>query len=174
MADVLKQCKLRGCGKPQRSVGYCSSHYHSRVFRKTRPLYSVWMNMKRRCLEPANSHYPDYGGRGIKICESWLSSYYAFEADMGDRPTPFHQLDRINNDGDYEPGNCRWTTATVQARNRRRKINNTSGFTGVYWNKRQQKWHATITVYKHRIHLGFHTDLEDALRARARAEGLYF
>jgi hypothetical protein len=89
--------------------------------RKSRtPEYQVWLNMRKRCMSPNNPSYKNYGGRGIKICDRWLKSYENFFSDMGSRPTPKHSIDRINNDGDYEPGNCRWATAAEQTRNVRR------------------------------------------------------
>jgi LexA DNA binding domain-containing protein len=78
---------------------------------------STWESMKDRCHTPSNPTYKNYGGRGIKICERWLV-YENFLADMGERPEGT-TIDRINNDGNYEPGNCRWATANVQSRNRR-------------------------------------------------------
>jgi hypothetical protein len=74
--------------------------------------------MRRRCRAKNRWSYKYYGGRGIKICERW-SSYENFLADMGRKPSPAHSLDRINNDGDYEPGNCQWATSVQQVRNRR-------------------------------------------------------
>jgi hypothetical protein len=76
--------------------------------------------MKTRCSNPRNPAFMDYGGRGIEVCPRWEVSFEAFLADMGPRTSPAHSIDRKNNDGNYEPGNCRWATASEQARNRRR------------------------------------------------------
>jgi hypothetical protein len=86
---------------------------------KPSPEKEAWYGIRRRCLNPNHRGYPNYGGRGIQICERWLSSFQNFYADMGPKPTPEHSLDRIDNDGDYEPTNCRWTTRQVQNNNRR-------------------------------------------------------
>lgn len=83
------------------------------------PEYRAWQNAKARCYNPNHRSYPDYGGRGIKMCDQWRNNFAAFFADMGKRPSAKHSLDRRWNDGDYEPGNCRWTTARQQTRNRR-------------------------------------------------------
>ena len=82
--------------------------------------YNSYACMKARCLNPANIGYKDYGGRGIKVCERWINSFDNFYADMGERPSPRHSLDRINVNGNYEPSNCRWSTPEEQCRNTRR------------------------------------------------------
>jgi len=75
--------------------------------------------MKRRCLNPNASQFALYGGRGITICQRWVGSFEAFLADMGEKPSRGHSLDRIDNDGPYSPGNCRWATAKDQVANSR-------------------------------------------------------
>lgn len=82
--------------------------------------YQAWRGMRDRCENPSNSSYKNYGGRGIKVCQRWLESFENFFADMGARPTAKHSLDRFpDQDGDYEPKNCRWATWTEQQRNKR-------------------------------------------------------
>src|SRR5688500_16157023 len=84
--------------------------------------YRAWASMKQRCLNPKVVAYPQYGQRGIKVCDRWLTSFPNFYADMGPRPSPSHSLDRIDNDGDYTPDNCRWATRVEQGRNQRTNV----------------------------------------------------
>ena len=83
------------------------------------PEYVAWTSMKRRCMDPNATGFKNYGGRGIKVCDEWLNDFTAFYDHVGPRPTSKHSLDRIDNDGDYEPGNVRWATSQAQAKNRR-------------------------------------------------------
>lgn len=81
--------------------------------------YRAWQQMKQRCLNGRHAQYEDYGGRGITICPEWLKSFHNFYRDMGQRPSERHSLDRIENNGNYDPANCRWATSEQQNRNRR-------------------------------------------------------
>lgn len=83
--------------------------------------YRIWCAMRERCNSPKHISFPDYGGRGIKVCERW-HSFANFLADMGARPSADHSIERSRADGHYEPGNCRWATTVEQARNKRTSI----------------------------------------------------
>ena len=86
---------------------------------KGTPEYQAWQGMKNRCYRKKTWNYSNYGGRGVTVCDAWRESFEAFYKDVGPRPFPEYSLDRIDNNGNYEPGNMRWTTAKVQANNRR-------------------------------------------------------
>lgn len=85
----------------------------------SRPEYKAWAAMKARCTKPNHPRYPLYGARGIKVCQRWLDSFQNFFDDVGPRPDGY-ELDRIDNNGNYEPSNVRWTTKLESRRNRRR------------------------------------------------------
>lgn len=88
-------------------------------FKNPHPLYQTWLGMKARCTNKNFRQYPDYGGRGIKVCDEWLNNFNQFITDMGEKPDGY-SLDRINNNGDYTPQNCKWSSKKEQQRNQRR------------------------------------------------------
>lgn len=87
--------------------------------KKRKPIYGVWGHIKSRCYNKNDKRYYLYGERGITVCKKWRDSYEAFAKDMGPRPSPIHQIDRINVNGNYEPSNCRWVLPAENARNKR-------------------------------------------------------
>lgn len=108
-----------GCYHNELSALQARRHGHASHIYKA-PEYMAWQNMKSRCYSPRNDRFESYGGRGITVCDRWRDSYEAFLTDMGRKPSPHHSIDREDNDGNYEPGNCRWALLKVQARNNRR------------------------------------------------------
>lgn len=109
------QTKSCGCGIGEANSLRSRTHGESR----RTPEWTLWNHIKQRCGNPNHSHYAYYGARGITVCQEWRDSYEVFLAHVGRRPSAKHQLDRINNDGNYEPGNVRWATKTEQMNNRR-------------------------------------------------------
>lgn len=113
----------KSCGCLKRSVLGDSTRKHgvanSRLTGYANRTYGIWQAMRGRCMNPNNSRWAAYGGRGIKICERW-NNYENFLADMGEAPDNL-TLERIDVDGDYEPSNCKWATWLEQARNKRKK-----------------------------------------------------
>lgn len=117
----LKEGKVKSCGCLVSEKALISanlfSESHGQSNTKT---YSSWQNMKNRCRNPTSTNFEDYGGRGIRYCDRW-ESFENFYADMGPRP-PNTTLDRIEVDGNYEPGNCRWANNETQSNNKRATV----------------------------------------------------
>jgi len=118
-AGHLRSGVTTSCGCLRRERIGLASTTHGHRSGSPSPTYYTWATMIQRCINPKTKRYPSYGGRGIKVCSRWRDSFEAFLADMGPKPSPKHSIDRIDVDGDYEPGNVRWALDTEQRANRR-------------------------------------------------------
>lgn len=117
----LKRGHVQSCGCLRRDVGIaraaCRPGLRHGDCKSAE--YSTWESMLTRCTNPKTKNWLSYGGRGITVCDRWRSDYANFIADMGRKPSPQHSIDRVDNNGNYEPGNCRWATDAEQRSNKR-------------------------------------------------------
>jgi hypothetical protein len=119
LSGSQKSCGCQRLSNLQNHRANRTTHGESPTGPRPQAEYNTWSHMINRCENSSDEHYPNYGGRGIKVCERWRGSYQAFVADIGRRPSPRHSIDRFDVNGNYEPENCRWATNTEQCRNKR-------------------------------------------------------
>ena len=164
---------------------YCGTHWETNVYNIKRGtqscgcltgtkhglhnhrFYKKWSQMLRRCTNPKDAAYKDYGGRGISVCEDWLDiRNFVDWCDLTHPNQEGYTLDRINNDKGYSPENCRWVDKSTQAINRRMRRTNTSGFVGVGFNKSKGKWEASLKLNNIYKYIGRFNTIEEAAQAR--------
>ena len=156
--DHLLAGRRVSCGGPEcRYVEIWTSY---RIEKQT------WDRMISRCCNSSNRKFNHYGGRGISVCARWLDSFWAFLSDMGPRPDRASSIDRIDNDGNYEPGNCRWATRSEQARNTRNSVYVDHGGRRVLLCELCEERGLSLSLVYARLNLGW--PLEDALTRPAR------
>ena len=186
-------CSIEGCqnkgainknGTETFALGYCMKHYmrfntHGDPLfvktihgedRKKNSLYSIYCGIKNRCYDKNCKNYKNYGGRGIIMSDEWLGlrGFDQFILDMGKRSDGY-SIDRIDVNGNYTKENCRWANNHQQAANTR--TNNK--IVGVHWDKKSNKWQASIMINKKSINLGFFINYDEAVAARKAGEIKY-
>ncbi|MDV3051840.1 hypothetical protein NLV77_000775 [Staphylococcus ureilyticus] len=159
----LKNGRIKSCGCLNSEVqSEFMKKYNNKHGKSNTPEYKVWKGMKERCSNVNSKSYKNYGGRGIKVCERWKNSFDNFISDMGERPTKKHQIDRIDNDKNYSPENCKWVTRSENTLNKRHGIGK-SGFRNIILDG---KSYYAMVKRQGKIRTSHYTNLETALSRR--------
>lgn len=135
-----------------------------------KPEYQAYKNMIARCYKKRwNRWY-----KNIKVCDAWLRSFDEFYKYVGKRPSKLHSIDRIDSTKNYEPGNVRWAKKSTQSQNTKNYCTNKTGVRGVSWSKTKKKWRAHISVKNKSMHLGYFEKIQDAEKARQKAQKIHW
>lgn len=163
--STLRRGSTKSCGCLRKEMGIENKTTHG--MSKTRE-HNIWVKMVQRCTNPNDVGYKNYGGRGIQVCDRWHNSFEAFYADMG--PSNGLSIDRRDNDGNYEPGNCRWTNMSIQNLNKRIPHCNTTGTKGVSYNSKTGRYQAKLKINGEDVLAKTFPTIEEAIEARLKAE----
>lgn len=165
---MSRLCSVGGCHNRHLAQGLCNKHY-KRLW--ITPEWSAWSSIKTRCYNKNSNTYHKYGGRGIKMCDEWLNSFQAFHDYVGDKPSLAHSIDRIDNNGNYEPGNVRWATGSQQILNQRVRRNSKTGITGVTINPACKNKYLAYLAFNGKVRLFHHyKTISEAITARKNME----
>lgn len=171
IGENLKAGKVTSCGCYRKEIAPIISATHGQS--KTR-LYSIWQDMRRRCSNPRNKEYKNYGGRGITVCQEW-DEYMTFHTwAMNNGYSDELTIDRKDVNGRYEPSNCKWSTWSQQGQNKRLSTKNTTGMSGVTFKKDRDLYIVRIGVNGQRKFIGEFKTIEEAKQARIAAEQQYW
>ena len=178
----LYKCKCNNCGNFKIMVGTevkngyskscgCLSKQSKNVKHGMAgtPIYKKWKTIKGRCFNPNSSNYKWYGGRGITMCDEWKNDFEKFYEDVGDIPFENAELDRIDNNKGYDPDNVRWVDHKTNSNNRR-KYKNKTGYTGVTYKQRLNKYQAQLYKNKKFVYLGLYDTPEEAYQVYLKAK----
>ena len=154
-AGKLLRGRTKSCGCLQADAACKTKFIHGQ---SGTHMYRLWQALKSRCLSPSGKYYHNYGGRGITVCDRWRESFEHFLEDVGPRPSEDYTLDRIDNDGNYEPGNCRWATWSEQCRNKRTNLNLTFNGETMCITDWARRIGVSVECLKYRIKMGWPVD----------------
>jgi len=166
MIQTVKSNTAKSCGCEQHPKGKNNIRWNGNP---NHPLNSKYQAIKQRCYNPNCLSFKDYGARGIVVSDEFLNDFKVFAKYVENLPNAYEKnltIDRINNNGNYERGNLRWTSRHIQATNQRINKLNTSGFTGIWYDKSRQKWSAEIKVHNIKYYLGRYINKEESVLAR--------
>lgn len=153
----------RSCGCERRAIPPHGRKHHGLYYTAEN---AIWRSMLRRCLTPSDTNYNKYGARGISVCDRWRLDFLAFLEDMGPRPSASHSIERIDNNGNYEPENCKWIEASLQGRNTRRTHYVVVNGERLSLAGAVEKYGGKYHTIKKRLYLGWSVDRAFGLVAR--------